>query len=191
MLQPWRFTNIQQPRSSTTHLKLVDLKQSNMLHISKMFVDFNETEPKSNTVYLLYLKILEIPREGWGERKLPGKKFSKFGYTSRGCPLFWKFWKMLYCSIHHWKLPKIQARRVGWIKSAHFPLWAILHGEGAVWERGSVGTVLFWQQPAKSAWACSGQTDYCTCDDIRGLNGIKGTRGGNGGNAGTPGEIYH
>ena len=58
-------------------------------------------------------------------------------------------------------------------------------------ERGSVGTVLFSQQPAKSGWACSSQTDYCTCDDIRGLNGIKGTRGGNGGSAGTPGEIYH
>ncbi|KAM7430868.1 hypothetical protein ABFA07_018466 [Porites harrisoni] len=43
-------------------------------------------------------------------------------------------------------------------------------------------------QPAKSGWACSSQTDYCTCDDIRGLNGIKGTRGGNGGNAGTPGN---
>ena len=58
-------------------------------------------------------------------------------------------------------------------------------------ERGSVGTVLFSQQPAKGGWACSSQTDYCTCDDIRGLNGIMGTRGGNGGNAGTPGEIYH
>ena len=58
-------------------------------------------------------------------------------------------------------------------------------------ERGSVGTGLFSQQPAKSGRACSSQTDYCTCDDIRGLNGIKGTRGGNGGNAGTPGEIYH
>ena len=58
-------------RSSTTHLRLVDLKQPNMLHLSKMFVDFTETEPKSNTVYLLYLKILEIPGEGLGERKLP------------------------------------------------------------------------------------------------------------------------
>jgi len=28
------------------------------------------------------------------ERKLLGKHFRKFGYASRGCPVFWKFWKM-------------------------------------------------------------------------------------------------
>ena len=28
------------------------------------------------------------------ERKPPGNFFRKFGYTLRGCPLFWKFWKM-------------------------------------------------------------------------------------------------
>ena len=41
-------------------------------------------------------KILEIP-----EAKLNGKKTSgkKFGYTSRGCPLFRKFWKMLFHSL--------------------------------------------------------------------------------------------
>ena len=26
-------------------------------------------------------------------KKTSGKKISKFGYTSRGCPLFWKFWE--------------------------------------------------------------------------------------------------
>ena len=29
------------------------------------------------------------------ERKLPGKMFRKFGYTSRGCPLFWKCQKVV------------------------------------------------------------------------------------------------
>ena len=29
------------------------------------------------------------------ERKLPGKFFRKFGYTSRGCPLFWKCRKIV------------------------------------------------------------------------------------------------
>ena len=33
------------------------------------------------------------------ERKLLVKNFRKFGYTSRGCPLFWKFWKMLLHSL--------------------------------------------------------------------------------------------
>ena len=28
------------------------------------------------------------------ERKPSGNFFRKFGYTLRGCPLFWKFWKM-------------------------------------------------------------------------------------------------
>ena len=41
-------------------------------------------------------EILEIP-----EAKLNGKKTSgkKIGYTSRGCPLFRKFWKMLFHSL--------------------------------------------------------------------------------------------
>ena len=29
------------------------------------------------------------------ERKLPGNFFRKFGYTSRGCPLFWKYRKIV------------------------------------------------------------------------------------------------
>ena len=32
-------------------------------------------------------------------RKLLWKFFRKFGYTSRGCPLFWKFWEMLFRSL--------------------------------------------------------------------------------------------
>ena len=31
-------------------------------------------------------------------RNLPWKFFRKFGYTSRGCPLFRKFWEMLFLS---------------------------------------------------------------------------------------------
>ena len=43
-------------------------------------------------------KILDIP--GGARRilrELPGKKkIGKFGYTSQGSPLFWKFWKILF-----------------------------------------------------------------------------------------------
>ena len=31
--------------------------------------------------------------------KNPGKCFRKFGYTSRGCPRFCEFWKMLFLSL--------------------------------------------------------------------------------------------
>ena len=53
------------------------------------------------------------------ERKLLGKHFRKFGHTSRGCPLFWKFWKMPFYSLLEierkfkqdflveWKVPSI------------------------------------------------------------------------------------
>ena len=44
-------------------------------------------------------KILEFWEQSWMERKLPGKHFRKFGYTSRGFALFWKFWKMLFHSL--------------------------------------------------------------------------------------------
>ena len=33
------------------------------------------------------------------ERKLPRNFFGKLGYTSRGCPLFWKFWTILFHSL--------------------------------------------------------------------------------------------
>ena len=29
------------------------------------------------------------------KKSIPGKIFRNFGCTSRGCPLFWTFWKML------------------------------------------------------------------------------------------------
>ena len=32
-------------------------------------------------------------------KKNPGNFFRKFGYTSRGCPRFWEFWKMLFLSL--------------------------------------------------------------------------------------------
>ena len=60
-------------------------------------------------------KILKKIREqSWMERTLPGKKSRKLGYTSRGCPLFWKFGNC--CSIHYRKLPKTQTRRFGWME---------------------------------------------------------------------------
>ena len=33
------------------------------------------------------------------ERKLPRNFFGKLGYTSRVCPLFWKFWTILFHSL--------------------------------------------------------------------------------------------
>ena len=41
-------------------------------------------------------KILEIPKAKLNGKKASGKKL---GYTSRGCPRFWKFWKMLFHSL--------------------------------------------------------------------------------------------
>ena len=41
-------------------------------------------------------QILEIPGAKLNRKTTFGKKFRKFGYTSRGCPLFWKFWKVLF-----------------------------------------------------------------------------------------------
>ena len=42
-------------------------------------------------------KVLEIPGVKMkGKENCPGKTFRKFGYTSQGCPLFWKFWKTLF-----------------------------------------------------------------------------------------------
>ena len=50
------------------------------------------------------------------ETKLSGKKFPKFGYTSRGCLFLGNFVK--YCSIRYLKLPKIQTGRFGGMESA-------------------------------------------------------------------------
>jgi len=41
-------------------------------------------------------KILEIPGAKLNGKKTSGKKF---GYTSRCCPLFRNFWKMLFYSL--------------------------------------------------------------------------------------------
>ena len=41
-------------------------------------------------------EILEIPGAKLNGKKTSGKKF---GYSSRGCPFFWKFWKMLFHSL--------------------------------------------------------------------------------------------
>ena len=44
-------------------------------------------------------KIIEIPRANLSGKETFGKNFPKFGYTSRGCPHFGKFWKMLFHSL--------------------------------------------------------------------------------------------
>ena len=56
----------------------------------------------------------KIGEQSWMERTLPGKKSRKLGYTSRGCPLFWKFGNC--CSIRYRKLPKTQTGRFGWME---------------------------------------------------------------------------
>ena len=55
-------------------------------------VEFPKWEPFNR-------KFWKFWEQSWMERKLPGKHFRKFGYTSRGFPLFWKFWKMLFLSL--------------------------------------------------------------------------------------------
>ena len=55
-------------------------------------VEFPKCEPFNR-------KFWKFWEQSWMERKLPGKHFRKFGYTSRGFALFWKFWKMLFHSL--------------------------------------------------------------------------------------------
>ena len=55
-------------------------------------VEFPKCEPFNRKFWKLW-------EQSWMERKLPGKHFRKFGYTSRGFALFWKFWKMLFHSL--------------------------------------------------------------------------------------------
>ena len=51
-------------------------------------------------------KFKKFGEQSWMERKLPGKSFPKFGYTSPGSPLFGNFGKC--CSTRSWKLPKFK-----------------------------------------------------------------------------------
>ena len=51
-------------------------------------------------------KFKKFGEQSWMERKLPGKRFRKFGYTSPGSPLFGNFGKC--CSTRSWKLPKFK-----------------------------------------------------------------------------------
>ena len=46
--------------------------------------------PKSEPFNRIFRKFQDESQMG---RKFPGKKFRKFGYTSRGCPLFWNLCK--------------------------------------------------------------------------------------------------
>ena len=52
------------------------------------FVEFPKSEPFNR-------KFRKFQDESQMGGKLPGKKFRKFGYTSRGCPLFWNLCKFL------------------------------------------------------------------------------------------------
>ena len=54
--------------------------------------------------------------KSWLERKLSGKFFEKFGYSSRGRPLFWNIFRC--CSTRYWKLPKIHTGRFSWMEHA-------------------------------------------------------------------------
>ena len=87
-------------------------------------VSRNSGNCKISEMRTIQLKILEIPRANLNGKKTTGKNFRKFGYTSRGCPLFWKFLKC--CSICYWKLPKIHAGRFGRMESAHCFQYLIL-----------------------------------------------------------------
>ena len=79
-------------------------------------------------------KFMKFRKESWMERKLPGKSFPEFGYTSRGCALFGNFGK--YCSTRSWKLLKFKpdflvewkAPKFSFVVSMHI-LYIIIHVE--------------------------------------------------------------
>ena len=51
-------------------------------------------------------------------KKIKGKSFQKFGYTSQGWLLFGNSGKCCNSSIRYWKLPKIQTGRLVGMESA-------------------------------------------------------------------------
>ena len=59
-------------------------------------VSRNSGNCKISEMRTIQLKILEIPRAKLIGKKGTGKNFRKFGYSSRGCALCWKFLKMLF-----------------------------------------------------------------------------------------------
>ena len=95
-------------------------ERENAFHSTKTFENL-ETAANGTEIFrkLLNFRNANYPTENsrnsrskveWKEN-FREKFFRKFRYTSRGCPLFWNFWKMLY--IRHCKLPKIQTGRFG------------------------------------------------------------------------------
>ena len=66
------------------------------------------------------------------QRKLPGKQFRKFGFTSQGFGNFGDFWN--FCFIRSWKLPKLQYRTF-WLNGRR-PLFHLL---GFLSDRGRLG----------------------------------------------------
>ena len=68
------------------------------------------------------------------ERKLLGKSFRKFGYTSRGCPaVFGNLGKC--CSTRYWKLPKFKSHLTVWLN----------------WKRPLISSV-YWAYKAHGNW---------------------------------------
>ena len=59
-------------------------------------VSRNSGNCKISEMRTIQLRILEIPRAKLNGKKTTGKNFRKFGYSSRGCALCWKFLKMLF-----------------------------------------------------------------------------------------------
>ena len=56
-------------------------------------------QPKFSKIWKQRQMVLEIRGAKLNEKETSGKKFQKFGYTARGCPLYSKFWKMPFHSL--------------------------------------------------------------------------------------------
>ena len=87
-------------------------------------VSRNSGNCKISEMRTIQLKILEIPRANLNGKKTTGKNFRKFGYTSRGCPLFWKFLKMLFHLLL--EIAENSCREFGRMESAHCFQYLIL-----------------------------------------------------------------